>query len=220
MRAFAIALLAAITAGSALADEKPVQLKNAPGLDKIEAHCGACHSLDYIIMNSPFLKPAGWESEVAKMINAFGAPIGPADAKIITEYLTTNYGDDGGVSARPPEAGRQPPNSRMTAKGMRADRRDLRRKSSVARKHAASRGAGQMNRRSAHVVRPSSRPGLLQRLKTRLARTPSRSTAGSYASSYECWQDEGYGRRTPCGAGAAGGGGGGGGGGDGGGMGN
>ena len=37
-----------------LADEKPVELKKAPGLDKVEANCAACHSLDYIQMNSPF----------------------------------------------------------------------------------------------------------------------------------------------------------------------
>jgi mono/diheme cytochrome c family protein len=54
MRAFAIVILAVVVAGSALADEKPVELKNAPGRDKVEAHCGACHSLDYIVMNSPF----------------------------------------------------------------------------------------------------------------------------------------------------------------------
>jgi hypothetical protein len=29
---------------------------------------------------------------VAKMINAFGAPIDPADAKTIADYLKANYG--------------------------------------------------------------------------------------------------------------------------------
>jgi hypothetical protein len=43
-------------------------------------------------MNSPFLSPAGWDAEVAKMINAFGAPIDQADAKIIADYLKSNYG--------------------------------------------------------------------------------------------------------------------------------
>ena len=88
---FAVALTApAIT--SASADEKPIQLKQAPGLDKVEAHCAACHSLDYIQMNSPYPNAALWDAEVTKMIKAFGAPIDDADAKAIADYLKKNYG--------------------------------------------------------------------------------------------------------------------------------
>jgi len=76
----------------ARADEVPVTLKDAPGHDVVEGFCGACHSLDYIQMNSPFPSAALWDAEVKKMINAFGAPITPTDAKTITEYLTKNYG--------------------------------------------------------------------------------------------------------------------------------
>ena len=72
--------------------EKPVQLVDAPGRDKVEAHCSACHSLDYVIMNSRFLGASGWDAEVAKMINVFGAPIDQSDAKIILEYLKEHYG--------------------------------------------------------------------------------------------------------------------------------
>jgi hypothetical protein len=43
-------------------------------------------------MNSAFLNAAGWDAEVAKMINAFGAPIDQADAKAIADYLKSNYG--------------------------------------------------------------------------------------------------------------------------------
>jgi len=90
---FALALLAAIvlTVPTA-AEEKPVALKKAPGLDKVEANCAACHSLDYIQMNSPFLSPATWDAEVTKMIKAFGAPISDADAAVIADYLKKNYG--------------------------------------------------------------------------------------------------------------------------------
>ena len=77
---------------AAAAAEKPVQLKQAPGADKVETSCAICHSLDYIQMNSPFPPAALWDAEVKKMINAFGAPITPADAKTITEYLVKNYG--------------------------------------------------------------------------------------------------------------------------------
>jgi mono/diheme cytochrome c family protein len=85
-------LMTALLADSAAADEKSVQLKQAPGLDKVESGCSGCHSLDYVPMNSPFLTPAAWDAEVAKMINAFGAPIDPADAKTIADYLKSNYG--------------------------------------------------------------------------------------------------------------------------------
>lgn len=76
----------------ALADEKPIQLKKADGLDKVEGNCAACHSLDYIQMNSPFPNAATWDAEVTKMIKVFGAPIDDADAKAIKEYLAKNYG--------------------------------------------------------------------------------------------------------------------------------
>jgi mono/diheme cytochrome c family protein len=93
MRSIAIAaVMTALLAGSAAADEKSVQLKQAPGLDKVETNCSGCHSLDYVPMNSPFLGPAAWDAEIAKMINAFGAPIDPADAKTIADYLKSNYG--------------------------------------------------------------------------------------------------------------------------------
>ena len=92
MRTIAIALFSAALALPAAAQEKPVELKKAPGLEKVESHCSGCHSLDYIVMNSPFPNAAVWEAEVTKMIRAFGAPIGDADAKIIIDYLKANYG--------------------------------------------------------------------------------------------------------------------------------
>jgi sulfite dehydrogenase (cytochrome) subunit B len=79
MRTIAIVLFGALAAAPAAAQdarEKPVALKHAPGLDKVEANCAACHSLDYIQMNSPFPNAALWDAEVTKMINSFGAPIG------------------------------------------------------------------------------------------------------------------------------------------------
>jgi mono/diheme cytochrome c family protein len=89
------AVICAITLGlaaPALADEQAIQLKKADGLDKVEANCAACHSLDYIQMNSPFPSAATWDAEVTKMIKVFGAPIDDADAKAIGDYLKKNYG--------------------------------------------------------------------------------------------------------------------------------
>ncbi|QBR70613.1 sulfide dehydrogenase [Beijerinckiaceae bacterium] len=92
MRWFALLAGLAFIPSLAIADEKPVQLKAAPGLETVEANCSVCHSLAYIEMNSPFLDAAHWEAEVTKMTKTYGAPINPADAKIILDYLTQTYG--------------------------------------------------------------------------------------------------------------------------------
>ena len=92
MRTIAISAAAVLLAGSALAQEQEIKLKQGPGLDKVEGNCAACHTLAYIPMNSPFLDAKGWDGEVTKMIKAYGAPIDAADAKAIAEYLAKNYG--------------------------------------------------------------------------------------------------------------------------------
>ena len=93
MRVVVVTMIAAFAGAIAAgAEERPVELKPSPGLDKVEGHCGACHSLDYIPMNSPFLDAAGWNAEVTKMIKALGAPIDATDAKAIVDYLAKNYG--------------------------------------------------------------------------------------------------------------------------------
>jgi len=74
------------------AAEQRVELKAGPGRDKVEANCVACHSLDYIVGNSPFMNRQVWDAEVTKMIKAFGAPISDADVKEIVDYLVANYG--------------------------------------------------------------------------------------------------------------------------------
>ena len=92
MQKFGIALVVALIASPAFAGEQVIKLKQGPGLDKVEANCAACHTLAYIPMNSPILNAAGWSAAVTKMIKAFGAPIDDADAKAITEYLSSAYG--------------------------------------------------------------------------------------------------------------------------------
>jgi hypothetical protein len=86
-----IGILAAALCGGALAQESKVVLKDGPGKDKAMV-CAACHSLDYIPMNSRFLDKAGWTASVNKMINVFGAPIAKEDVDTIASYLAENYG--------------------------------------------------------------------------------------------------------------------------------
>jgi len=92
MKRLIIAAAAALLATSALADEQVIKLKQAPGVDKVENNCQACHTLAYIPMNSVYLNSAGWDAEVNKMINAYGAPVDAEDAKAIAAYLKKNYG--------------------------------------------------------------------------------------------------------------------------------
>ena len=74
------------------ADEFAIKLKPGPGVEVVQTQCAACHSLDYILMNSPFPDAKLWSAEVTKMISAFGADIKPADAQAIADYLAKNYG--------------------------------------------------------------------------------------------------------------------------------
>ena len=92
MRIVAIAALVVVATVTASAEEKPVMLKPDSGMDKVQANCGTCHSLDYIQMNSPFQSAASWEAQVDKMIKVFGARISDPDAQTIAAYLKKNYG--------------------------------------------------------------------------------------------------------------------------------
>ncbi|MGO4571603.1 SorB family sulfite dehydrogenase c-type cytochrome subunit [Microvirga sp. 2TAF3] len=93
---FCLTAFAIVTAATlAHADETAIKLKDAPGHDAVMNNCAACHSLDYIQMNSPFPDRKVWEAEVTKMIKAFGAPIDDEDAKAIVDYLAKNYGSGG-----------------------------------------------------------------------------------------------------------------------------
>jgi sulfite dehydrogenase (cytochrome) subunit B len=85
-------LIAGLAATAAFAGEERTKLKEGPGADLVRQNCVACHSVDYIPLNSPFLDAKGWEAVVTKMVKAFGAPIKPEDAGPIAEYLARNYG--------------------------------------------------------------------------------------------------------------------------------
>lgn len=71
----------------------PVDLKPGEGRDKTENYCIICHSLDYITMQ-PRLTAAQWTATVNKMIKVYGAPIQDDDAKVISRYLTGQYGSE------------------------------------------------------------------------------------------------------------------------------
>lgn len=92
LAAYLMAVLAVVLPASTPASEDDLALAEGQGRERVEALCSACHSLDYIPMNSPFLDRKGWEKTVDKMIRVMGAPIGPEDVAAIVDYLSTRYG--------------------------------------------------------------------------------------------------------------------------------
>ena len=86
------AMLSAVLAQVVRADESTVQLKDAPDAALVVSRCSICHSVDYIQMNAPFMKRAGWEAEVRKMVKVMGAPVEEADFVRVVDYLTQQYG--------------------------------------------------------------------------------------------------------------------------------
>ena len=100
MRAVTACLLVAVAVASAAAEEKRITLPTDDDYGKLtsgahsdlaQTQCQFCHSTDYIVMQ-PRGDAKQWEAVVTKMIKVFGAPTSEADAKAITEYLTSAYG--------------------------------------------------------------------------------------------------------------------------------
>ena len=92
-------VVAALVAAAALAGVAPRAAQQAPedeaapgpGRDLFVARCSSCHSIDYIRMHAPFGSRALWEASVAKMRNAFKAPLDDAEARAIVDYLVGAY---------------------------------------------------------------------------------------------------------------------------------
>jgi hypothetical protein len=88
-----VGLLRAPTAIAAEpADESSIQLRDGPAREVVETNCSACHSLDYIVMNSVFLDRKGWQAEVTKMVKVNGAEIADEEQAKILDYLVNAYG--------------------------------------------------------------------------------------------------------------------------------
>lgn len=86
------AILLLLATGAAVADETSIRMRDGPELTTLVANCSGCHSLDYVQMNSRWVKRAGWEAEVKKMVTVMGAPVSPEDQAKLVDYLTREYG--------------------------------------------------------------------------------------------------------------------------------
>jgi mono/diheme cytochrome c family protein len=85
-------LLAAKPFVYTLPDEPEVSLAAGAGADLVSANCAACHSLDYLSTQPPGKGAQFWRDSVTKMVKIYGAPIAPADADAIADYLGHSYG--------------------------------------------------------------------------------------------------------------------------------
>lgn len=85
-------LIGTCIAISAHGGEVPVKLASGAQAALVQARCSICHSLDYIVTNSPFLTRTAWEGEVRKMMKIMGAPVPEGEVASIVDYLSRNYG--------------------------------------------------------------------------------------------------------------------------------
>ena len=85
----------AASASESAASESSVSEEEAApgeGRELFIARCTSCHSVDYVSMHARFGTRALWEMEVAKMRNAFKAPLSDDEARRIVDYLARAYG--------------------------------------------------------------------------------------------------------------------------------
>jgi len=89
------ALLGAAALSAALpavrAGEEGYRLREAPGSELTQGRCAICHSLEYIPNNAPAMDRGGWQKEIQKMRDKFGAPVSDAEAQQILDYLAAGY---------------------------------------------------------------------------------------------------------------------------------
>jgi mono/diheme cytochrome c family protein len=87
-------LIGVLAMPAGAADETGIVLVEGEGRERVQAMCSACHSLDYIVINSPFQDRTAWEKTVRKMVNVMGAPLTEEDVALVVNYLASHYGRD------------------------------------------------------------------------------------------------------------------------------
>ena len=94
VRSAILSVLLAASIATAAADESSIRMTEGVGLQQVQASCSMCHSLDYILMNSPFQDRAAWEKTVNKMVKVMGAPLTAEDITAVVAYLDSHYGKE------------------------------------------------------------------------------------------------------------------------------
>jgi|SRR5580700_3605066 cytochrome c5 len=67
------------------------EIADGPNKEIYQRNCLTCHTARYVSMQPRFSKTV-WQSEVKKMVDAYGAPIPEADQALIVEYLVAVKG--------------------------------------------------------------------------------------------------------------------------------
>ncbi|MGB7555490.1 MAG: hypothetical protein WBM04_14050 [Candidatus Korobacteraceae bacterium] len=81
----------------------PGKIMQGPNVQVYEKDCLICHTARYVSMQPRFSKTV-WQSEVKKMVDAYGAPISEADQALIVEYLVAVKGLEApAATAAPPK---------------------------------------------------------------------------------------------------------------------
>jgi hypothetical protein len=79
----------------------PPEIQQGPNVEIYSRDCLLCHTARYVSMQPRFPKSV-WQSEVKKMIDAYGAAIPEADQPLIVEYLVAVRGVEAPASAPAP----------------------------------------------------------------------------------------------------------------------
>jgi cytochrome c5 len=79
----------------------PPEIQQGPNVEIYSRECLLCHTARYVSMQPRFPKSV-WQSEVKKMIDAYGAAIPEADQPLIVEYLVAVRGVEAPASAPAP----------------------------------------------------------------------------------------------------------------------
>ncbi len=80
----------------------PTEIPPGPNLQVYEKNCLICHSARYVLTQPRFPKTV-WQSEVKKMVDAYGATIPEADQALIVEYLVAVKGTEAAGNAAAPK---------------------------------------------------------------------------------------------------------------------
>jgi cytochrome c5 len=80
----------------------PPEIAAGPNVDTYSKNCLICHTARYVLMQPRFPKTV-WQSEVKKMVDAYGAAIPEGDQALIVEYLVAVRGVEAPAASTPPK---------------------------------------------------------------------------------------------------------------------
>jgi sulfite dehydrogenase (cytochrome) subunit B len=81
----------------------PPEIAGGPNVDTYSNNCLICHTARYVLMQPRFPKTV-WQSEVKKMVDAYGGVIPEGDQALIVEYLVAVRGVEAPAdTATPPK---------------------------------------------------------------------------------------------------------------------